>query len=246
MINLLLSAAAFALAIILARVAGFSIWAGLLPGFIAFTGTFFLLGRRVFTKIQNGMGEVQKELSTLNQNPREQKVKMEKSIKILESLLPLKSWQFLVEAEVMGQIGIIKFMFKDVPGAEAAFAKASSRNWLAQAMGASIAYQKKDFGLMTAKWEEAVKHGKKEGMLWAGYAWCLLQNKEKDKALKVMARAVEANPSDEKLKGALTALQNDKRLKMKAWEPGWWQLSLESPPAPQPMFVGGGGRRRFR
>jgi len=246
MINLLLSAAALALAIILTRLAGFSIWAGLLPGFIAFTGTFFLLGRRVFTKIQNGMGEVQKELSTLNQNPREQKVKLEKSIKILEGLLPLKTWQFLVEAEIMGQIGIIKFMFKDVAGAEAAFAKSSSRNWLAQAMMASIAFQKKDYGLMTAKWEEAVKHGKKEGMLWAGYAWCLLQTKEKDKALKVMARAVEANPSDEKLKGALTALQNDKKLKMKGWEPGWWQLGLESPPVQQPMFVGGGGRRRFR
>jgi Tfp pilus assembly protein PilF len=98
---------------------------------------------------------------------------------------------------------------------------------------------------MESKWEEAVKHGKKEGMIWAGYAWCLVQNKEKDKAIKVLARAVETNPSDEKLKSALTALQNDKRLKMKAWEPGWWQLGLESPQQPQPMFVGG-GRRRFR
>jgi tetratricopeptide (TPR) repeat protein len=246
MINLLLSSAVFAIVIVLARLGGFSLWAGLLPGFIAFTGTFFLLGRRVFNQLQAVMGEVQKELSTLNQNQREQKVKMEKSIKLLEGALPLKSWQFLVEAEIMGQIGIIKFMFKDVTGAEAAFAKASARNWLAQAMMASIAFSKKDYATMAAKWEEAVKHGKKEGMLWAGYAWCLLQNKEKDKALKVMARAVEANPSDEKLKGALTALQNDKKLKMKAWEPAWWQLGLEAPQAPQPMFVGGGGRRRFR
>jgi tetratricopeptide (TPR) repeat protein len=173
-------------------------------------------------------------------------VKMEKSVKLLEAALPLKRWQFLVEAEIMGQIGVIKFMFKDYAGAEAAFTKASSRNWLAQAMQASLAFQKKDAARMEAKWEEAVKHGKKEGMIWAGYAWCLLQTKEKDKALKVLARAVETNPSDEKLKSALTALQNDKKLKMKAWEPAWWQLGLESPPMPQPMFVGGGGRRRFR
>jgi len=246
MINLLLSLAVFAAIVAASRLAGFPLLAGLLPGTLAFVGMFFVLGRRVFTKLQNVMAEVQKELSTLNANPRDQKVKMEKSVKLLEAALPLKSWQFLVEAEIMGQIGIIKFMFKDYAGAEAAFAKASSRNWLAQSMMAALAFQKKDWARMEAKWEEAVKHGKKEGMMWAGYAWCLLQNKEKDKALKVMARAVEANPSDEKLKGALTALQNDKKLKMKAWEPGWWQLGLEAPPQQQPMFVGGGGRRRFR
>ena len=246
MINLLLSLVVFAVLVVASRLAGFPLVAGIVPGTIAFIATFFLLGRRVFTKIQAVMGEVQKELSTLNANPREQKVKMEKAVKLLEGALSLKNWQFLVESEVMGQIGIIKFMFKDVAGAEEAFKKSSPRNWLAQAMQASIAFQKKDYGVMESKWEDAVKHGKKEGMIWAGYAWCLLQNKEKDKALKVMARAVEANPSDEKLKSALTALQNDKKLKMKAWEPAWWQLGLESPPVQQPMFVGGGGRRRFR
>ncbi len=246
MINLLLSLAVFAVLVVASRLAGFPLVAGIIPGTLAFIGTFFLLGRRVFTKIQLVMTEVQKELSTLNANPREQKVKMEKAVKLLEGALSLKNWQFLVESEVMGQIGIIKFMFKDLAGAEEAFKKASARNWLAQSMQASLAFQKKDFARMESKWEDAVKHGKKEGMMWAGYAWCLLQNKEKDKALKVLARAVEANPSDEKLKSALTALQNDKKLKMKAWEPGWWQLGLESPPMPQPMFVGGGGRRRFR
>ena len=65
-----------------------------------------------------------------------------------------------------------------------------------------------------------------------------MQNKEKDKALQVLARGVEANPSDEKLKASLAALQNDKKLKMKAYEPHWWQFGLEQP-SPQAM----GGRR---
>ena len=48
-----------------------------------------------------------------------------------------------------------------------------------------------------------------------------------------MARTVEANPSEEKLKGGLTALQNDKKLKMKPYEPMWWQFGLENPPLQQ-------------
>ena len=58
--------------------------------------------------------------------------------------------------------------------------------------------------------------------------------------------ASRQNPSDEKLKKALTALQNDKRLKMSPWEPMWWQLGLETPAMQQPQFAGAGRRRGFR
>ena len=87
-----------------------------------------------------------------------------------------------------------------------------------------------------------MKAGKKEGLVWAVYAWCLQQTKERDKAIGVLGRAVAANPSDEKLKAALTALQNDKRMKMKPWEPMWWQFNLESPP----QDFGGGRRVQFQ
>ena len=176
----------------------------------------------------------------------EQKVRIEKAIKLLESALQYERWQFLVAAEIHGQIGIIKYMVKDVDGAVPALEKGNPRNYLAQAIRAAIAYSKKDYDAMTKHFEQAVTYGKKEGLMWAAYAWCLLQNKEKDKALKVMTRAVEKNPSDEKLKAALVALQNDKKLKMKAWEPGWWQLGLEAPQQQQAMFVGGGRQMRFR
>jgi hypothetical protein len=69
----------------------------------------------------------------------------------------------------------------------------------------------------------------------------MLQLKDKDSAQQVLARGVEASPTDEKLKSALTSLQNDKRLKMRAWEPMWWQFGLELPP--MPVMGGGGGRR---
>lgn len=247
MINLALSLLiGFGLAIVIRLGFGFPWPASVIPGTIAFIATFVLLGRRIFLKLQKLNSEVQKELQSLPPNPREQKVRIDKAIKVLESALEFERWQFLVGAEIHGQIGIIKYMVKDVDGALPELAKSNPRNYLASAMRGAIAFQKKDFPAMEKNFEAAITHGKKEGLMWAAYAWCLMQNKEKDKAIKVFARAVAANPSDEKLKGAMSALQNDKRLKMKAWEPGWWQLGLEAPQQAQPVFAGGGRQMRFR
>lgn len=244
MINLLLSLAAGAVVAVGIKLAGFSVIAGVLPGTLVFLGLYVVLGRRSFQQLQVVIQQVQAELSSMTQNKKEQQVKADKAIKLLEGALPLGRWQFLLEGEIHGQIGMIKFLFKDFEGAMTSFAKTGPRNYFARAMQAAILFQKKDFGGMERSFEDAVKHGKKEGLMWAAYAWCLLQNKENEKALKVLARAVEANPSDEKLKTALTAVQNDKRLKMKAWEPMWWQLGLEQPPMQQPQFFQ--RRPRFR
>lgn len=245
MFNLLLALAAGLVTTLAITLAGFSLIAGIIPGTLVFIGTFILLGRRSFLALQKVVGQVQTELSSMSPNPKEQKIKAEKAVKMLESALPLGRWQFLVESEVHGQIGMIKYLFKDFEGAMASFGKTSSRNYLAKAMEAAMHFQKKDFAAMEKCFEDAVKSGKKEGLMWAAYAWCLMQNKESDKAVRVLARGVEANPSDDKLKLALAAVQNDKRLKMKAWEPMWWQLGLEAPPMQQPQFQGGGRRARF-
>lgn len=246
MVNLVVALLAGIVVALGVRLAGFPWLAGVIPGTLVFIGAFVVLGRRTFVKLQTVMAQVQGELQSLPPNQKEQKVRVEKVVKMLEAALPLGKWQFLVESEIYGQIGMIKYMFKDMPGAEAAFKQGNSRNYLARAMQAAIHYQRKEYGPMEQCFEEAVKSGKKEGLIWAAYAWCLLQNKEKAKALKVLSRAVENNPNDEKLKGALTAIQNDKKLKMKAWEPMWWQLGLEMPTAPQPVFSMRGMRGRVR
>jgi tetratricopeptide (TPR) repeat protein len=244
MINLALSLAAGIATAVAVRLAGFSLIAGIVPGTVVFLGVMIALGRRSFTQVQKVMAQVQAELSSIGGNQKEAKVKADKAIKLLEGALPIGKWQFLIESQIWGQIGTIKYLFKDLDGALEAFGKAGSRDMWAQALTAAIRYQRKDFSAMESSFEAAVTAGKKEGVVWAAYAWCLAQQKEGDKALRVLARAVEANPNDEKLKKALTDLQNDKRLKMKAWEPMWWQFGLEAPPMPQAQFVGGGRRMR--
>jgi tetratricopeptide (TPR) repeat protein len=245
MLNLVYALVAGIAVTVIVKVAGFSLIAGIIPGTIVFLGAYVVLARRTFVKVQQVMEQVKKEFEAMPANEKERKLKADKVIKMLEAALPLGKQQFLIESELHAQIGMIHHLFKNTDAAMASFSKTTPRSYLARAIQGAIYFQRKDFDQMRKSFEEAVKHGKKDGMVWAAYAWCLQQNKDTDGALKVLARSVAENPSDEKLKNALTALQNDKKLKMKAWEPAWWQFGLETPPMPQPQFVGGGRRGRF-
>ena len=241
MYNLLIALGAGTLVGASIKLFGFPIWGGLIPGVLVFIGTFIILGRRIANKVQAIATAAQKELTATPMNQKERQQRIDKGIKILEEGLRYERWQFLVGAEIHAQIGMIKYMMKDLDGALGHFAKVHGRNYMARALEGALHYQKKAFDKMETCFEEAVKGGKKEAVVWAAYAWCEVQRKNRDKALKIMGRAVEANPSDEKLKAGLTALQNDKKLKMRAYEPMWWQFGLEQPP----MEVTGGRRVQF-
>jgi len=230
MYNALIALAIGALVALLVKLSGFAIWAALVPGFLVFVGAFVLLGRRVAMKVQALSKLAEKELSVQPASQRERQQRMEKAIKILQDGLVYDRWQFLIGAEIHAQIGMIYYVAKNLDQAQQHFAKASPRNYMAKAMQGALYYQRKDYSNMEAAFEQAVKSGKKEAVVWAAYAWCLIQIKEREKALKVMARAVETNPTEEKLKAGLNALQNEKRLKMKPYEPLWWQFGLEQPP----------------
>ncbi len=220
----------------------FSLWAGLVPGTLAFLGTYFVLARRTGQQLQGLMGTVQKELQGQPTSQKEATARVERAIKMLEGGLVFEKWQFMVGPEIHAQIGMLKYMTKDLDGAKAHFDKAGPRNYMAKAMEGALHYQRKDFTAMKKAFDAAIVSGKKEPVVWAVYAWCLIQNKEKDEALRLLARGVENNPSDERLKNSLQALQNDKRLKMKPYEPMWWQFGLEPPP---PQMMGGGRRFQF-
>ncbi|MBX7099967.1 MAG: tetratricopeptide repeat protein [Myxococcaceae bacterium] len=246
MINLAISLALGAAVALGLRLAAFNWIAVLVPGTLVFVGAFVLLGRRSLNQLQALFAAVQEDLQSLSPQAKEleRRARVERAVKTLESGLPIGKWQFLVESEIHGQIGVIKYLFKDYDGAKASLTKANPRNFMAHAMLGALAYQAKDYPSARANFENAVKYGKKESLMWAAYAWVLMQQKERDQAIAVLGRAVAANPSDEKLKGALTSLQNDKKLKMSPWEPMWWQLGLELPKMPQPMFAPRG--RAFR
>jgi len=238
MINLALSLLAGALVAIAVVLSQLPIWAAIVPAVIVFAVTYLLLARRISNKVQAIATLAQKELSVQPANPRERQARIDKGIKLLEQGLVYDKWQFLVGSELHAQIGMVHYMVKNYDVAMPHLLKANARNYMAKAFQGALYYQRKDYKAMEKAFEAAVISGKKEPIIWAVYAWCLLQLKEREKAIKVMARAVEKNPSEEKLKTGMSALQNDKRLKMRPYEPMWWQFGLESPPVDM-----GGGRR---
>ncbi|MCL2625390.1 MAG: tetratricopeptide repeat protein [Cystobacterineae bacterium] len=234
MINLLLSLAVAFLTALGIRLAHFPWLAALIPSLILLVACYILLARRTSKRFQAIVSEVQAELQTMQPtNPREQKARVDKALQKMETARPLGRWQFMIDKEIEGFLGMIRYSLREETLAKNHLQKAGVRNFYASAIQGAIAFKAKDLQTMQKYFELAVKYGKKEGLMWAAYAWCLLQLKEKQKALAVLSRATTANPSDEKLKAALHAVQNDKRLKMKTWEPAWWQLGLETPPTPQ-------------
>jgi tetratricopeptide (TPR) repeat protein len=234
MYNILISTAVAAAVFVLVLLIGFSPWAAIIPAVLAMMIANLLLARRVGKKVQELATSAQREI---------QAQRLDKGIKLLEEGFKYEKWQFLIGPELHSNIGILLYVKKDFAQARPHLEKAGPRGPAgarAKAMLGCLHYQSKDEKAMSAAFEQAVKAGKKEGIIWATYAWCLDKLGKRDAALKVLARAVQANPSDEKLKSNMVALQNEKRLKMRAYSPEWYQFHLEKPP----MDLGPGGGRR--
>jgi tetratricopeptide (TPR) repeat protein len=202
-------------------------WASLLPALAVLVGAFFWLSRRTTAKVKVVMDGVQKDL---------QAGKMDRAIEAIKGAFPLASQQFLLGSQLNGALGVLLYTKREFEAALPYLRKSFFRDWQAQATLGACCYQLKDYAGMEQAFERAVTAGKKEGLAWSVYAYALQKAGEREKAQKVMARAVEANPGDERLKSNFVALQNNKKMKMRAYEPQWFQFHLERLP---PEMTGG-------
>jgi DNA mismatch repair ATPase MutS len=75
----------------------------------------------------------------------------------------------------------------------------------------------------------ALKSGKKESLLYAVYAYVLMEMSERDKAIEVLNKGLEICKGDERLITNRNLLQNGKALKMKVYGEQWYQFLLERP-----------------
>jgi tetratricopeptide (TPR) repeat protein len=166
--------------------------------------------------------------------------KIDKAIQTLQGGFVLAPWQFLVASQLHSNIGILHYLKQDLEAALPHLERSFSKNWVARGMLGASRYRKQDLAAATKVLEEAVRSNKKEGALWSLYAWILEKEGRHEAAIAVLGRAVAANPSDEKLKTSLQALQNGKKLKLgKLYAEQWFQFMLERPP---PELAGAGYR----
>ncbi len=232
MYNLLISIAiGVAVALALALGTNLGAVAAIFPGLLAAAIAYFVLARRTFKKVEAIFEVVQREA---------QAQKLDKAVQTLQGGFVLAPWQFLVASQLHAQIGMLLYIRQDVDAALPHLEKAFSRHWIARGMLGAAKYRKRDVAGATKVLEEAVKVNKKEGVLWSLYAFVLEKEGRHEEAIRVLGRGAAANPSDEKLKAGLQALQNGKKLKLgKTYQEQWFQFRLEDPP---PQFVGGGFR----
>jgi len=237
MYNLLISLAA-GLAVTLAVRFGTNVgWIGsVVPGLLALVITYFVLARRSWKKLEALFGAVQKDL--MGQ-------RVDKAIQTLQGGFSLAPWQFLVASQLHSQIGVLRYIRQDFEGALPELQESFSRHGVARAMYALCLYRKRDLDGMRKVFESAAKDNKKDGLLFATYAWVEEKEGNHDAALAILARGLKASPSDEKLKAAQQALQNGKRLKLgKLYGEQWFQFHLERLPPELQMQGGRGGGRR--
>jgi tetratricopeptide (TPR) repeat protein len=229
MINLLLALAAGGL--VFAAIIPFFPWyAAFIPGLIVALGAYVVLGQRTMKQLEAISERAQKEMMAQ---------RIDKAIETFKSGFPLGKRQFLVGSLLHANLGMLLYVKQDFEGAKPHLEQGFARNYLAKAMLGAYYFRTKDYARSREAFEVAVKHGKKDGLVWSTYAYCLWRQGDRDGAMKVLGRAVEKNPADEKLKSNLKALQNNKPMKMRLYAPQFYQFHLERPP---PELAGGGRR----
>ena len=212
----------------------FSPVAAIAPAVIAFLAAYLVLAQRAMKEVSRISELAQKQMMSQ---------KIDQAVETFRSGLPIARKQFLVGPILHANIGTLLYIKKDFEGARPHLEAGFGRHYLAMAMLGAYRFKKGDQAGMRKAFEKATRHGKKDAITWAVWAWCEDKLGHRDEAMKVLARGVEANPSDQRLKGSLQALQNNKRLRMRAYAPQFYQFHLEPPP---PEFAPGGRRVVFQ
>jgi tetratricopeptide (TPR) repeat protein len=206
MINLLISLGSATAAFVLGMVVAGSWIAGLLPAILVLAIVYFVLARRTSNKLQALMEQAGKAI---------QRQKIAEARRVLEAGRPLGRWQFLVEGQIEAQLGALAYLERDWGKARAHLDRAFSRNWMAQGMLAAMDLREKNAQVGIERLEKASGFAKKESLFWGLYAYILVENKQQDKALEVLARGLKVMPDNEPLKDLQKAISNKRRkLKM--------------------------------
>lgn len=205
---------------------------GIVPGILVLGTAYVFLARRTMKQVEAIVALAQPELQ--NQN-------LERAVEIFKAAYPLAKWQFLLKAQLDGQIGQIYYAAKKFDKSEQYLKASYKRNWVPRAMLGTLYYKRKNFDLMKQTFEEAVSVNKKQALLWNVYAYCLWKQNDRDAAVAVLGRAIEHVGDDERTQNNLKALQNNRKMKMRGWNLQWYQFHLDKPPQPKMQVQ---GRRR--
>ena len=220
MINLLLGLGAALAVILLSSLLSIKLWISLPIGILAGAGLFIWQGRKVqqeLEKIFARAGELLK------------KQQFDKAIEAMKEGYRFSSRQFLVKGSIDGQIGVVQYLRKKNDEAEPLLAAASMQHYIAKAMLGILQWKRGEKKKAKETFNLALKAGKKESLLYAVYAYVLLEMGEREKAIEILNKGLGICKGDERLITNRNLLQNGKTLKMKVYGEQWYQFLLERP-----------------
>lgn len=202
----------------------FSVVAAIFPSVVVLLLSFFLISKKLAKKIEGLMAGLQDDLM---------KGQIDRAISRLKNIQSRYGrWQFFLSATIDGQIGSIYYMKSQFQTAKPYLEKAFVRHWVAKAMLAVIYYREKKPAKMDEVFSQTTKYVKKAGLLWSLWAYCVWRNGDLARAIDILNQGKKIlGDNDPHLAQNLLSLQNDKKMKMKAYGEHWYQFQLEFSPA---------------
>ncbi len=220
MINLLLSLGLAIAVAILGRLLTMPLWLTIPAGIVGGGALFIYLGRKVQAELEEIFGRAGELLK---------KQKFDPAIEIMKEAYKLGPRQFLVKGSIDGQIGVIQYMRQKKDEAEPLLRSASMHHYIAKAMLAILQYQRGEKKAARETFELCLKTAKKESLLYAVYAYLLVEMGDRDHAIETLNKGLKVCKDDERLITNRNLLQNGKAMKMKVYGEQWYQFLLERP-----------------
>ncbi len=220
MINLALALATVIMAAVGMALLKIPLWLAIPFGLVGGFALFVYLGRRV-----------QRELEGIFTRASEllKKQQFDKAIEVMRQGYALAPRQFMVKGSIDGQIGVVQYLRKKNDEAEPLLKSASMNHYIAKSMLAILQWKRGDTTKAIETFELAMKSGKKESVLYGVYAYVLCEMRQRDNAIRVLNLGLKNCKGDDRLQTNLTALQNNKSMKMKVFGEQWYQFMLERP-----------------
>ncbi len=206
----------------------------MVPAALAVIVAYFLLARRTFKQVEAVFTEAAKSLTSMPP-------KLDLAVATMEKAYVYAPQQIGVKSQIDAQIGVIYFLQQEFNKATPYLQRSLGfGHWMAGAMLAVVYYKRKDHEQMKKTLEIVTKRAKDQALAWALHGYLLCQIGDRDGAQKVLAEGVKKTKDDERVKEALLAVQNDKKIKMKAFKEQWYQFHLERPPMDYQQIQMGG------
>ena len=133
-------------------------------------------------------------------------------------------WQILLDGQLEAQVGMIDYIQMKFDEALPRLQKGTFQNWTAWAAIGCIHWRRDRREKAWEAFEKAASTAPKEAIVYAMWAQLLVKAGERNEAVAVLARGLEAMPDSDFLKGLHKRVANKKKVDVKSFPQTYYQF----------------------